>query len=201
MAPDSRGYALAESTKLIKEHNGRFVYRSGGIRRIPNELAPPTTTSFNLKADLVIPPQGAQGVIVAQGGSVGGYTLYVKDNRPAYCYNFFGAESHCIHSAEALPAGKVSLRFGFRKTPKAQQATGALYVNDRKVGDVTIGRTSPMWLQTGEVFNVGLDEGSRGSDEYGADNAFSGAIEQVVFDVAPPAPTVPAPAAPQAAMH
>ena len=39
-----------------------------------------------------VPNDGAQGVIMAQGGAFGGWSLYVKDGKPAYCYNRFALE-------------------------------------------------------------------------------------------------------------
>jgi arylsulfatase len=43
----------------------------------------------------VVPESGAEGVIVAQGGVTGGHSLYVKDGKPKYVYNFFGLERYC----------------------------------------------------------------------------------------------------------
>jgi len=36
------------------------------------------------------PKGGANGVIIAQGGRFGGWSLYLKDGQPAYWYNFLG---------------------------------------------------------------------------------------------------------------
>ena len=60
--------------------------------------------SSAITADLEIPPGGASGVILAQGGMHGGWSLYVKENRLKYAYNFMGAVT-TIASDEPLPTG------------------------------------------------------------------------------------------------
>ena len=46
--------------------------------------------SLSITADVEIPEGGANGVILAQGGRFGGWSLYLKDGKPTYCYNFLG---------------------------------------------------------------------------------------------------------------
>ena len=48
--------------------------------------------SHDVTAEVVVPAGGADGVIVAQGGFVGGWAIYAKDGRPMYCYNFYGVD-------------------------------------------------------------------------------------------------------------
>lgn len=43
--------------------------------------------SHSVTAQLTAPEGGAAGVIIAQGGAFGGWSLYAKDGRPVYCYN------------------------------------------------------------------------------------------------------------------
>ena len=62
-------------------------------------------TSFSLTAEVDVPETGAEGVIVAQGGVTGGLSLYVKDGKPKYCYNFFGLERYYVEGTEAIPPG------------------------------------------------------------------------------------------------
>jgi arylsulfatase len=43
---------------------------------------------YSIEADLEIPQNGAEGVLLAQGGDAGGYTLFVADSRPRFSYNY-----------------------------------------------------------------------------------------------------------------
>ena len=61
--------------------------------------------SHSVTAEVDVPKGGAKGVIITQGGSVGGWTLYVKDGKLKYCYNFFGIE-HYFAEADAADPGR-----------------------------------------------------------------------------------------------
>src|SRR6185436_18714363 len=69
--------------------------------------------SHTITADVEIPKGGANGVILAQAGRFGGWSLYLKDGKPTYAYNFLGLQTYKVAAAEALPAGKVTVRFEF----------------------------------------------------------------------------------------
>ena len=69
--------------------------------------------SHDITAEIDIPAGGANGVILAQGGRFGGWSLYVKDGRPVYTYNYLGLEQYVVRSPTRLPAGKVTLRYVF----------------------------------------------------------------------------------------
>src|SRR5690606_22841509 len=80
----------------------------------------------SISADVEI-TDGEEGVIVAQGGSSGGYSLFVKDHRLHYAYNYLGSEEFLVSSNDELPKGRVNLRFEFEPTgkPKLEQGLGA----------------------------------------------------------------------------
>ncbi len=69
--------------------------------------------SHTITAELEIPKKGASGVILAQAGRFGGWSLYVKDGKPSYTYNWLGLYRYTVAAQQALPAGKVNLRFEF----------------------------------------------------------------------------------------
>ena len=48
--------------------------------------------SHTITAEVEIPKGGANGVILAQGGRFGGWSLYLKDGKPTYAYNFLGLQ-------------------------------------------------------------------------------------------------------------
>ena len=55
-----------------------------------------------------IPEEGAKGVIITQGGSVGGWTLYAKGGKLKYCYNFFGIEHYYADADDAIARRRAS---------------------------------------------------------------------------------------------
>jgi hypothetical protein len=84
------------------------------VQRIPTSSAPRVVGhAHRITADLDIPAGGAEGVILAQGGRYGGYTLYVKDGRVTYEVNAFGNRSGIIVSSKPLEAGKAHIVVDF----------------------------------------------------------------------------------------
>ena len=69
--------------------------------------------SHSITAQLTVPDSGAEGVIVAQGGQVGGWTFYAHDGRLKYCFNFFGIEHYITASDDPVPAGDHQVRVEF----------------------------------------------------------------------------------------
>src|SRR5262249_57081802 len=69
--------------------------------------------SHSITAEVQIPEGGASGVILAQSGRFGGWSLYLKDGKPTYTYNFLGIKSYRVAAAKAVPAGKATIRYAF----------------------------------------------------------------------------------------
>ena len=71
-------------------------------------------TSYALTAEVDVPESGAEGVIVAQGGVTGGLSLYAKDGKPKYCYNFFGLSATTSRARRTIPPGDAPGADGVR---------------------------------------------------------------------------------------
>ena len=63
----------------------------GGMGRLTeNTVLNLKNKSYSVTADIEVPEGDANGVIVAQGGAFGGWSLYLKDGVPTHCYNLLG---------------------------------------------------------------------------------------------------------------
>src|SRR5690606_40344568 len=104
-----------------------------------------------------IPEGGAEGVIIAQGGRFGGWSLYTKENKLTYCHNWVGLQHYIVTAEEALPAGPATLRFEFAFDGGAPGAggTGTLFVNDMQVGQGRIDNTVGYTFSLDEGMDVG----------------------------------------------
>ena len=91
--------------------------------------------SHTVTAGIEVPPGGGEGVILAQGGRFAGWTLYVKDGKLKYCYNWLDKQRYTIESKDPLPAGKATVEFDFEYDGGGvgKGGTGTLYVNGEKV--------------------------------------------------------------------
>jgi arylsulfatase len=144
--------------------------------------------SLTLTADVVVPEGGANGVILAQGGRFGGWSLYFKDGKPSYVYNFLGLQRFTVSATQPVPAGKATVRleFAYDGGGLAKGGLGTLFVNDKKVAEGRIERTQPMIFSADETADVGEDDATPVTEEYKAyDNKFTGKILKVVVDVKP----------------
>ena len=52
-------------------------------------------------------------MIIAQGGSIGGWSLYLKDGKPRYCYNLLGIQRFYVDGDSDVPAGTHQVRMEF----------------------------------------------------------------------------------------
>jgi arylsulfatase A-like enzyme len=145
--------------------------------------------SHTITAEIGIPQQTAQGVIIAQGGRFGGWSFYVKDGKLKYCYNWLNRERYTLESKEALPAGKVTVKFEFKYDGGGvgKGGTGQLFVNGQRVADGRIERTQPFVFSADESEDVGEDLGTPVTEDYReGENKFTGTIDKVTIAVMPP---------------
>ncbi|NTY60550.1 arylsulfatase [Mycolicibacterium sphagni] len=142
--------------------------------------------SHSVTADIVVPDDGVAGVIITQGGQVGGWALYVHDGRLKYCYNFFGIQYFFVAADEPLPAGKhqVRMEFAYDGGGLAKGGTVTLYRDGESIGTGRVDITIPMGFSADEACDVGRDTGSPASPDYGpTGNTFTGQIDWVQIDI------------------
>ena len=144
--------------------------------------------SHSITAEVTIPKGGANGVIISQAGKFGGWSLYLKDGKPMYAYNFLGLKTTKVAATEALAAGKATIRFEFAYDGPGlgKGGTGTILVNGKKAAEGKIDRTQPLLFSADEGADVGLDGETPVSDDYKeGDNKFTGKIQKVTIEVGP----------------
>ena len=142
--------------------------------------------SLSITAEVEIPQGGASGVILAQGGRFGGWTLYFKDGKPTYCYNFLGLEEYRVSAPQAVVAGKATIRmnFDYDGGGPGKGGTATLLVNGEKVASGRIERTQAAIFSADETAGVGADDATPVTADYEErDNVFTGKILKVTVDV------------------
>jgi hypothetical protein len=133
-----------------------------------------------------VPQGGAKGVLITQGGSVGGWTLYTHNGKLKYCYNFFGIEHYYAEADTPIPAGKHQVRMEFKYDGGGLAKGGdvTLYFDGKAVGKGRVDQTQPMGYSADEACDVGSDTGSPASPDYGpTGNKFNGEIHWVQIDI------------------
>jgi arylsulfatase len=141
--------------------------------------------SHTVTAEVVVPKSGAEGVIIAQGGLTGGWSLYAKDGKPKYCYNFYGVERYMVEGAFKIPPGthQVRMEFAYDGGGLAKGGTVTLYLDGEKAGQGRVERTEPMLFSADETCDVGNDYGSAVTSDYPKEKKFNGEVKWVEIDL------------------
>jgi hypothetical protein len=167
----------------------KFTYR-GRIENVPPGLLPRIYKhSYTISADIVVPEEGVEGVILAAFDHLGGSALYVHDGRLRHHYSMLGAMEFTQEADTPLPAGDVNVELVFA-ADEPKPATGGevtLHVNGDQVASGRMEHTVPSRFSFYAGMDIGCDNGHVVDLRY-ADKApfrFTGTIKQVVFDVAP----------------
>lgn len=178
--------ALVGRPDLMAGRTSLSVYE-GMIGMSENVFINTKNRSHTITAEVNIPKGGAKGVILAQAGRFGGWSLYLKDGKPTYTYNFLGLQRFNITAKQAVAAGKAILRYEFAYDGGglAKGGVGTIFVNDKKVAEGRIERTQPMIFSADEGADVGEDGETPVTENYGipAPYKFTGKINKVTVDL------------------
>jgi arylsulfatase A-like enzyme len=174
---------IAGRPQLVKGKS-QLLYEGMG-RLSENSVLVLKNKSHAVTADIVVPDGGAEGVIVAQGGAYAGWSLYLHEGRPTYCYNFFGLQRFKVDGEGPVPPGEhqVRMEFAYDGGGLAKGGDVTLYVDGDKVGDGRVEHTVPMAFSGDETTDLGRDSATPVSDDHGYDNAFTGRVRWVQIDV------------------
>jgi arylsulfatase len=152
--------------------------------------------SHRLTVELELPTGHGipEGVVVAQGGRFGGWSLYLIDGRPIYCYNYLDLRRHVVRSDRELPDGRcrVTVDFTSDGTGHGRGGVDRLLVDDEETGRTAIPQTVPYRFSLSEGMTLRRDRGSAVSEDYRAPFPLaSAALRSVTFELdhATPTPT------------
>lgn len=194
-----RNHALPLDDRLLERANATLAGRpdlmagrtsltvfSGMTGMSENVFINTKNRSHSITAEVTIPDGGANGVILAQAGRFGGFSLYLKDGKPTYAYNFLGLKTTTITSGKALATGKATIRYEFTYDGGGigKGGTGTLLVNGEKVASDRLEHTQAIIFSADEGTDVGQDGETPVSDDYKpSHNKFTGQIRKVTIEV------------------
>jgi len=178
--------AIAGRPDLMAGRTSLTVHE-GMIGMSENVFINAKNRSHMITADVQVPKGGAKGVILAQAGRFGGWSLYMKAGKPTYTYNFLGLKRYTIAAKQPVPAGKATIRFEFAYDGGGlgKGGTGTLFVNGKQVAKGRIERTQPLAFSGDEGADVGEDGETPVIENYGipAPYKFTGKINKVTIDL------------------
>ncbi len=180
MNPDTAGRPI-----LIK---GKTQLLFGGMGRLSeNCIVSIKNKSHAVTAQIVVPDGGAQGVIIAQGANIGGWSLYAKDGKLKYCYNLGGVKYFYVEATSPIPTGEhqVRMEFAYAGGGLGKGGKVTLYTDGKQVGAGEVPMTLAMVFSADDGCDVGVDTGAPVSEDYGAHgNKFNGKVKGVEIAIA-----------------
>jgi arylsulfatase A-like enzyme len=176
--------AMVGRPDLMAGRTSLTVYE-GMIGMSENVFINVKNRSHTITADVEITKGGANGVILAQAGRFGGWSLYVKDGKPIYTYNWLGLQRYTIAAKQALLPGRATIRFEFAYDGGGvgKGGMGTLFVNGKNVAAGRIERTQCCLFSADEGADVGADEGTPVTDDYKVPFKFTGKIAGVTIEL------------------
>ena len=180
MNPDTAGRPI-----LIQ---GKTQLLAGGMGHLSeNCVLSIKNKSHSVTAELIVPQGGAEGVIVAQGADIGGWSLYALGGKLKYCYNWGGFKQFYVEGSTVMAPGEhqVRMEFAYDGGGLGKGGKVTLYVDGRKDGEGTIGATLSNVFSADDGCDVGKDGGSAVSPDYlPGNNSFNGKVKGVQLSIA-----------------
>ncbi len=172
---DRFGPRFAENALRYHGDRKRFVFHPG-IGHLPADVAPDVRSrSYVIEAEAVIPPGGAEGVLLAHGDATCGYAFYLQDGHLHHTLNVGGALVTVRSEGPVAPGvRKLSLRC----RQGAEGRTFTLGIDGKAAGEAKTHLGFATFISWS-----GLDAGrDRGSPvgPYAAPFTFTGKLRRVV---------------------
>jgi hypothetical protein len=164
-------------SQLLFENMGRLSESS--VLNIKNK-------SFSITAEVTTPDDGAEGVIIAQGGRFGGWSVYTLGGYLKFTYNVLGLHEFTVSGTEAVPTGQhqVRMEFAYDGGGLAKGGTVTLYHDGKAVGEGRVDLTQPMIFSADETTDIGRETGTTVSSDYTPSSSrFNGRIGWVQIDI------------------
>jgi arylsulfatase A-like enzyme len=143
--------------------------------------------SYKILADVELTPE-SEGVIFAHGSRFGGHTLFIKDGKLHYVYNFLGIKPEQTFVSEPLEPGKHTLGVEFTREGAGEHGestgTAKLYVDETVVADGPMRAQIGPFTLCGDGLCVGFDSADPVSRSYPPGFPFTGGkITGVAVDI------------------
>jgi hypothetical protein len=142
--------------------------------------------SFSVTAEIEVGDKPADGVIIAQGGKFGGWSVYFKGGIAKFVYNVLGIHLFPTEATTPIPAGKhqVRMEFAYDGGGLAKGGDVTLYYDGKEVGKGRVGATQPLVFSADETTDIGYESGTPVTPDYsGRSGKFNGKIHWVQLDV------------------
>jgi arylsulfatase A-like enzyme len=175
---------IAGRPTLIKGNSQLFFPGMGRLSE--NSVVSIKNKSWSATAELVASDGDTSGVIIAQGGRFGGWTLYAKDGLLKFVYNVLGINEYHTEATKPIPTGKhqVRMEFAYDGGGLGKGGTVSLYYGGQKVGEGRVEETQGYVFSADETTDIGYESGTPVSKDYTVETSrFNGKLNWVQIDL------------------
>ncbi len=174
-----QGFRGAIGARLPKNQRIELRPFASGV---PESTAPDTKMAdHHLLVELEVGPEPLHGVLIAQGGRFGGYSLYAHNGVLAYTYNFFGTDYTDVVASTSVDRGPHTITVECTNAGFAMDVT--LRVDESVVATGHVPRLVPLRFSlAGENLCCGFDDATPVSPSYAAPFRCNAAITRAVVD-------------------
>jgi len=162
------------------------VFFSGMGRLSENSVLNMKNKSFSVTANVTVPEEGADGVIIAQGGRFGGWAVHAKNGYLKFTYNVLGIHEFPVAAEQPIPSGdhQVRMEFAYDGGGLAKGGNVTLFYDGNQVGEGRVELTQPMIFSADETTDIGRETGTTVASDYtAATSRFNGKIGWVQLDI------------------
>ena len=175
---------MAGRPQLIRGHSQLLFAGMGRLSE--NSVIVTKNKSLSITASITVPEGGARGVLIAQGGAFGGFSLYLRPTavRPTATTCSASSSSRCTAPKRSRQANtKCGPSSRTTAADSARAAMSPCSSTASKVGEGRVDATVPMLFSADETTDIGSDTATPVSDDYGPkDSEFTGRIHWVQLD-------------------
>ena len=135
--------------------------------------------SYKIVANVEIEDADASGVIFAHGSRFGGHSLFIKDQKLYYVYNFLGIKPEQVfESSRTLEPGAYTVGMEFTRDSAGEygESIGStkLYIDEEVVAEGPMKTQPAKFTLSGDGLCVGYDSGDAVSELYQTPGEFRG---------------------------
>jgi arylsulfatase A-like enzyme len=171
------------------EDRATFTYYQDVQNILPGSVPPIYGRSYTIRADLEIPADGVEGVIIAEAADLGGFSLFVQDHTLEYTYAMLGIRTYHQRANRPLPTGRVTVRMEFTadKNEAGTPGTAELFYEDQLVSRMRLDSTVPIMFTAYAGMDIGRDNGLPVDKSYASQSPFpfTGVIRKVEIEIPP----------------
>jgi arylsulfatase A-like enzyme len=170
-------WALVHPKPDQRRPRAAYRYFPGGAQVPESAAVNVRNRSHLLAVEIVVADQdGTDGVLLALGSALGGWSLHILDGKVRYVHNLYGKERHSVEASQLVTPGRHLIEYSFTKD-SGPGGTGVLRCDGAELARQQIPQFTPSGFNgVGVGLTCGYEWGPAVGTGYTAPFPFAGTI-------------------------